>query len=148
MSPPRITDCSNPRPNGSAGLGYAGVRGNAPLPNLCRWLGGAAARPCPWRQPLDVAWRSVGHTRAVQGNLDPHHALRAGEILELKVKEILRLANGRPGHIFNLGHGIVPGTPVEVVRIRCGQLAHGFRPEEGNLEEGSMAKTAALSSNT
>ncbi len=87
-----------------------------------------------WRQPLDVAWRSVGHTRAVQGNLDPITLFAPEEILELKVKEILRLANGRPGHIFNLGHGIVPGTPVENVASVV-KMVHGFRPEEGNLEE-------------
>jgi len=84
-----------------------------------------------WRQPLDVAWRSAGHTRAVQGNLDPITLFAPEEILELKVKEILRLANGRPGHIFNLGHGIVPGTPVENVASVV-KMVHGFRLEEAN----------------
>jgi uroporphyrinogen decarboxylase len=69
-----------------------------------------------WRQPLDVAWRAVGQGRAVQGNLDPITLFAPVEILELRVKEILRAAKGRPGHIFNLGHGIVPGTPVENVQ--------------------------------
>jgi uroporphyrinogen decarboxylase len=69
-----------------------------------------------WRQPLDVGWREVGPTHAVQGNLDPITLFAPLEVLELRVKEILRAAGGRPGHIFNLGHGIVPTTPVENVQ--------------------------------
>ena len=69
-----------------------------------------------WREPLDDGWRSVGYGHAVQGNLDPITLFAPVEILEQRVKEILRSANGRPGHIFNLGHGIVPGTPVENVQ--------------------------------
>ena len=69
-----------------------------------------------WRQPLDVGWREVGHAHAVQGNLDPITLFAPLEVLELRVKEILRAAAGRPGHIFNLGHGIVPETPVENVQ--------------------------------
>jgi uroporphyrinogen decarboxylase len=69
-----------------------------------------------WRQPLDEGWRAVGHSRAVQGNLDPITLFAPVEILEQRVKEILRAADGRAGHIFNLGHGIVPGTPVENVQ--------------------------------
>jgi uroporphyrinogen decarboxylase len=69
-----------------------------------------------WRQPLDEGWRAVGHGHAVQGNLDPITLFAPHDILERRVKEILRAANGRPGHIFNLGHGIVPGTPVENVQ--------------------------------
>jgi uroporphyrinogen decarboxylase len=69
-----------------------------------------------WRQPLDEGWRAVGHGHAVQGNLDPITLFAPVEVLELRVMEILRAANGRPGHIFNLGHGIVPTTPVENVQ--------------------------------
>jgi uroporphyrinogen decarboxylase len=69
-----------------------------------------------WRQPLDQGWRSVGYGHAVQGNLDPITLFAPLEVLEVRVKEILRAANGRSGHIFNLGHGIVPGTPVENVQ--------------------------------
>lgn len=69
-----------------------------------------------WRQPLDVGWAAVGHGHAVQGNLDPITLFAPLEVLEERVKEILRAAGGRPGHIFNLGHGIVPGTPVENVQ--------------------------------
>jgi uroporphyrinogen decarboxylase len=69
-----------------------------------------------WRQPLDEAWRTVGPGHAVQGNLDPITLFAPLEILEQRVREILRAAQSRPGHIFNLGHGIVPGTPVENVQ--------------------------------
>jgi uroporphyrinogen decarboxylase len=51
----------------------------------------------------------------VQGNLDPITLFAPLDVIQLRVDQILRLANGRPGHIFNLGHGIVPGTPVENV---------------------------------
>jgi uroporphyrinogen decarboxylase len=83
-----------------------------------------------WRQPLDVAWRAVGHGRAVQGNLDPITLFAPPEILALRVNEILRSANGRPGHIFNLGHGIVPGTPVENVQAVV-KMVKEFRLEQG-----------------
>jgi uroporphyrinogen decarboxylase len=69
-----------------------------------------------WRQPLDEGWRAVGHGHAVQGNLDPITLFAPMEVLEQRVKEVLHAANSRPGHIFNLGHGIVPGTPVENVQ--------------------------------
>jgi uroporphyrinogen decarboxylase len=68
-----------------------------------------------WRVPLDLGWHSVGHTRAVQGNLDPITLFAPPEVLRTRVREILDAADNRPGHIFNLGHGIVPGTPVENV---------------------------------
>jgi uroporphyrinogen decarboxylase len=69
-----------------------------------------------WRQPLNEGWSAVGHGHAVQGNLDPITLFAPQEILEKRVHAILRAANGRPGHIFNLGHGIVPTTPVENVQ--------------------------------
>jgi uroporphyrinogen decarboxylase len=68
-----------------------------------------------WRIPLDQGWRAVGHGCAVQGNLDPITLFAPEDVLHARVKEVLEAAAGRPGHIFNLGHGIVPGTPVENV---------------------------------
>jgi uroporphyrinogen decarboxylase len=82
-----------------------------------------------WHQPLDEGWRAVGRHHAVQGNLDPITLFAPVEILEQRVKEILKLAGGQPGHIFNLGHGIVPGTPVENVQAVV-KMVHDFRPEE------------------
>ena len=69
-----------------------------------------------WRIPLDEGWSDLQHRCAVQGNLDP--ALLFADWSELKTRaaNILKLAAGRPGHIFNLGHGILPETPVENVK--------------------------------
>jgi len=69
-----------------------------------------------WREPLDEGWKSVGYNHAVQGNLDSITLFAPQELIQLRVNEILRSAGGRPGHIFNLGHGIVPTTPVENVQ--------------------------------
>jgi uroporphyrinogen decarboxylase len=69
-----------------------------------------------WRTPLDDGWKSMNYACAVQGNLDPITLFAPLPVLELRVKQILAQANGRPGHIFNLGHGIVPETPVENVQ--------------------------------
>jgi uroporphyrinogen decarboxylase len=68
-----------------------------------------------WRIYLDEAWTSVGHDVAVQGNLDPMVLFAPLHEIERRVEDILRRAAGRPGHIFNLGHGILPNTPVEHV---------------------------------
>jgi uroporphyrinogen decarboxylase len=71
-----------------------------------------------WRTPLAEGWKAVGPGCAVQGNLDPIALFAPEDVLRARVAEILRQAAGRPGHIFNLGHGIVPGTPVEnVIRV-------------------------------
>jgi uroporphyrinogen decarboxylase len=68
-----------------------------------------------WRIPLDEGWRALGPGTAVQGNLDPIALFAPEDVLRDRVREVLRQANGRPGHIFNLGHGIVPETPVDAV---------------------------------
>jgi uroporphyrinogen decarboxylase len=71
-----------------------------------------------WRVPLDAGWKAVGPGCGVQGNLDPITLFAPGDVLKARVLEVLAAAAGRPGHIFNLGHGIVPGTPVEnVIRV-------------------------------
>ncbi|MBI2931469.1 MAG: uroporphyrinogen decarboxylase [Planctomycetes bacterium] len=67
-----------------------------------------------WRLPLDAAWSRIGK-RAIQGNLDPATLLAPREHLLRRADEVLRRAAGRPGHIFNLGHGVLPPTPVENV---------------------------------
>jgi uroporphyrinogen decarboxylase len=69
-----------------------------------------------WRVPLDEAWVWVGPDRAVQGNLDPVALFAPRRELEDRVRDILRRAEGKPGHIFNLGHGLLPTTPVDQVR--------------------------------
>lgn len=69
-----------------------------------------------WRIELDDAWQQVGFDRAVQGNLDPLALMAPREELFRRAQRILDQAGGRPGHIFNLGHGILPQTPVDNVR--------------------------------
>ena len=69
-----------------------------------------------WRVPLDEGWVWIGEDRAIQGNLDPVALFAPRAELEARVRDVLRRAAGRPGHIFNLGHGILPGTPVDNVR--------------------------------
>ena len=69
-----------------------------------------------WRVPLDDAWRRIGHDRAIQGNLDPVTLLGPREVVVARAKEILAAAGGRNGHVFNLGHGVLPETPVDNVR--------------------------------
>jgi uroporphyrinogen decarboxylase len=68
-----------------------------------------------WRIDLDGAWRRIGFDRAVQGNLDPLVLFAPRDELRRQVERVLRCAGGRPGHIFNLGHGILPQTPVDNV---------------------------------
>jgi uroporphyrinogen decarboxylase len=77
-----------------------------------------------WRLPLDEGWRRAGETVAVQGNLDPTLLLGPRDRLLARVDEVLRRAAGRPGHVFNLGHGILPGTPVENVRVVVEHVHH------------------------
>jgi uroporphyrinogen decarboxylase len=69
-----------------------------------------------WRTPLDVAWKTIGYDRAVQGNLDPTLLLGPMDRTFTAADDVLARAEGRPGHIFNLGHGILPATPVEHVQ--------------------------------
>jgi uroporphyrinogen decarboxylase len=69
-----------------------------------------------WRIPLDEGWSRLDHGCAVQGNLDPVLLFAGWKELKTRAEDILRRAGGRPGHIFNLGHGILPETPVENVR--------------------------------
>ena len=66
-----------------------------------------------WRVRLDSAWETVGHDRAVQGNLDPTVLLTDPKEIRRQAQVVLDQAGGRPGHIFNLGHGILPMTPVD-----------------------------------
>ncbi len=69
-----------------------------------------------WRITLDDAWRRVGYDRAVQGNLDPLVLLADSDTIRERTKQVLAKAGGRPGHIFNLGHGILPQTPPDNAR--------------------------------
>jgi uroporphyrinogen decarboxylase len=69
-----------------------------------------------WQLPLDEAWALVGFDRPVQGNLDPATLLAPWRELRFRIDDVLERAGGRPGHVFNVGHGLVPRTPVGNVR--------------------------------
>jgi uroporphyrinogen decarboxylase len=69
-----------------------------------------------WRRPLDEAWRAIGDERAIQGNLDPAALLAPWRELRFQIDDVLDRVSGRHGHIFNLGHGVLPETPVDNVR--------------------------------
>ena len=86
--------------------------GTAALLELMREAGGDVIG-LDWRVRLDEAWQRVGHDVGVMGNLDPVALFAGAERVRAEAKRILDYAAGRPGHIFNLGHGILPETPVE-----------------------------------
>jgi len=88
--------------------------GNPALVPLLAEAGGSVIG-IDWRIDLAEGWRLAGHDRAVQGNLDPVVLLADRDTVRRRVREVLASAGGRPGHIFNLGHGILPQTPVENV---------------------------------
>jgi uroporphyrinogen decarboxylase len=75
------------------------------------------------RVPLDEAWRTIGDDRAIQGNLDPAALLGPWDVVARKARDVLARAAGRPGHVFNLGHGVLPETPVEHLQ-RLVDLVH------------------------
>src|SRR3989475_8892833 len=77
-----------------------------------------------WRIPIYQAFDRVGPTRAVQGNLDPAVLLAPATVRERQVRDVLARAGARVGFIFNLGHGVLPETPVEAVRAVVEQV-HG-----------------------
>ena len=86
--------------------------GNPALLPLLSEAGGAVIG-IDWRIRLADAWQAVGYDKAVQGNLDPAVLLTNPDEIRRRVGEILDQTRGRPGHIFNLGHGVLPQTPVE-----------------------------------
>jgi uroporphyrinogen decarboxylase len=80
-----------------------------------------------WRVPLDRGWERIGLERGVQGNLDPAVLLGPAELVRDRVRGILRRAAGRPGHIFNLGHGVLPETPLENLQVLV-ETVHQWEP--------------------
>jgi uroporphyrinogen decarboxylase len=100
-----------------APLIYFGTDSATLLPSMQET--GADVVGLDWRIPLDIGWQALGCKGAVQGNLDPVLLFADWKEIRLRAEEILRLAGGRPGHIFNLGHGILPETPVDNVKALC-----------------------------
>jgi uroporphyrinogen decarboxylase len=79
-----------------------------------------------WRVPLDAGWSRVGFDRGVQGNLDPAVLLGPPELVRERARDVLRRAGGRPGHIFNLGHGVLPETPLENLKTLIETVHEGI----------------------
>jgi uroporphyrinogen decarboxylase len=100
--------------------------GNPELIPLMREAGGDAIG-VDWRIGLDDAWARVGHDRAVQGNLEPAAMLAPEPAMLAQARDVLAAAAGRPGHIFNLGHGIPRDTDPERVRALV-DFVHSWRP--------------------
>jgi uroporphyrinogen decarboxylase len=103
---------------------HFGTGNPALLPSMAR--AGGTVIGVDWRVPLDEAWRSVTAAvgpRAVQGNLDPVALLGPWQSTATAANEVLREAGGRPGHIFNLGHGVLPETDPDQLR-RLVDLVH------------------------
>ena len=69
-----------------------------------------------WRVDLDEAWARIGYDRGIQGNLDPTLLLTSWPVIEVGMHDVLRRAGGRPGHIFNLGHGVPASTDTDLLR--------------------------------
>jgi len=96
--------------------------GTATLLGVMRDAGGTVIG-VDWTTPLGAAWDTIGHDRAVQGNMDPCALLATREVAVAHAQRVLDSAAGRPGHIFNLGHGILPETPVDHVRAVVDHVA-------------------------
>ena len=112
---------------------YFGVDTASLLPAMR--LTGADVLGLDWRVDLEDAWNRLEYAVAIQGNLDPITLFAPPELLRERTMSILRKAAGRPGHIFNLGHGIVPGTPVEHV-IEVVRTVKAFQAPQRNLVTG------------
>jgi uroporphyrinogen decarboxylase len=94
-----------------------------------------------WRTPLDQAWERIGHHLAIQGNLDPAALLAGRDVAVSRAREVLTRAAGRPGHVFNLGHGILPETEPDVLAAVV-EAVHAF-PLGGQEAQRSAAGNRA-----
>jgi len=101
--------------------------GTAALLPLMRQAGGDVIG-LDWRVPLDQGWQTIGHDRAVQGNLDPVALFAPIPEMKKRIHDVLRRAEGRPGHIFNVGHGILQRTPEENVKAAV-EIVHEWSAE-------------------
>jgi uroporphyrinogen decarboxylase len=106
---------------------YFGTETTALLPSMKET--GAEVIGVDWRVPLDHAWHSIANLGAIQGNLDPVLLFADGKELRRRAEDVLRRAGSRPGHIFNLGHGILPNTPVENVKMLA-KFVHEFSAKQ------------------
>src|SRR5271163_3761868 len=114
---PHVTDLVQRLQTNGVPIIYFGTDSSTLLPSMQE--SGAEVIGLDWRIPLDTGWKSLGWKGAVQGNLDPVLLFADWKEIKARAEEILRQAAGRPGHIFNLGHGILPETPVDNVIALC-----------------------------
>jgi len=94
-----------------------------------------------WRLSLDDAWRIIGENKAIQGNLDPAVLLAPAEVIDREVRDVLTRASGRPGHIFNLGHGLLPNTSPDAV-ARAIEAVHDYARRHGTWKDPGEMLTA------
>ncbi len=118
---PRTTELIQALKRTGAPVIYFGTDTAALLPSMKQT--GADVIGMDWRIPLDRGWQSLNYEGGVQGNLDPVLLFAGWNEVRAGAERILEQAGGRPGHIFNLGHGILPGTPVENVK-ELAQFVH------------------------
>jgi uroporphyrinogen decarboxylase len=111
---PRTTELVKKLQKAGVPIIYFGTDSATLLPSMSET--GAEVIGLDWRIPLNEGWKALGVKHAVQGNLDPVLLFAEWKELKSRAEDILRGAAGRPGHIFNLGHGILPETPVENVK--------------------------------
>ncbi len=114
---PHVTDLVKRLQKTGVPVIYFGTDSSTLLPSMQET--GAEVIGLDWRIPLNTGWQSLGFKGAVQGNLDPVLLFADWKELKSRAEDILRQAAGRPGHIFNLGHGILPETPVDNVKALC-----------------------------
>jgi uroporphyrinogen decarboxylase len=107
---------------------HFGVGTSELLEQMCQ--AGGDAIGIDHRIPLDHAWERLGHPTAIQGNLDPTVLLAPWDVVEREALDILDRAGGRSGHVFNLGHGVLPDTPVENLQ-RLVDLVHARSERDG-----------------
>jgi len=119
-----VTDLVKRLQRTGAPIIYFGTDSATLLPSMKET--GAEVVGLDWRILLDEGWKRVGFQGAVQGNLDPVVLFADWKEIEPRANDVLRRAAGRPGHIFNLGHGILPETPVNNVKRLC-QYVQGWR---------------------
>jgi len=114
---PHVTDLVKRLQKTGAPIIYFGTDSATLLPSMQE--SGAEVLGLDWRIPLDKGWSLLKNKGAVQGNLDPVLLFADWKELQTRAADILKRADGRAGHIFNLGHGILPETPVDNVKKLC-----------------------------
>lgn len=117
-------------------LGKPVIHFGAGTATLLPWMrqAGGTVLGLDWRMPLDQGWQIAGPDRAIQGNLDPAALFAPLPELRRQIEDVLRRAGGRPGHIFNTGHGLFQHTPVENVRAAVA-LVHELSARQAQAED-------------